>query len=90
MEVRLNNIEEQNLKGSLKLVRTLTLKIFSGLSLRFQVAGYLLFIAGEVASSNGRPPPPPPKRFLKCNFYHFSKGITAPKKPSSPGADSYN
>ena len=37
--------------------------VFSGLSLRFQVAGYLLLVAGEVASSHGAPlPPPPPRR----------------------------
>ena len=55
----------------------------SGLSLRFQVAGYLLLVAGEVASSHGAPPHPSPKKFLKCNFYRFPKGITAPKKQSS-------
>ena len=55
---------------------------YSGLSLRFQVAGYLLLVAGEVASSHGAPPLPP-KKFLKCNFYRFPEGITAPKKKSS-------
>ena len=50
----------------------------SGLSLRFQVAGYLLLVAGEVASSRGAPSSP--KKFLKYNFYRFPKGITAPKK----------
>ena len=49
----------------------------SGLSLRFQVAGYLLLVAGEVASSHEAPTP---KKFLKYNFYHFPKGITDPKK----------
>ena len=53
----------------------------SGLSLRFQVAGYLLLVAGEVTSSHGDPPTP--KKFLKCNFYRFPKGIPAPKKQSS-------
>ena len=38
--------------------------MFAGLSLRFQVAGYLLLVAGEVASSHGAPfPPPPPTEF---------------------------
>ena len=53
----------------------------SGFSLRFQVAGYLLLVAGEVTSSHGDPPTP--KKFLKCNFYRFPKGIPAPKKQSS-------
>ena len=53
----------------------------SGLSLRFQVAGYVLLVAGEVTSSHGDPPTP--KKFLKCNFYRFPKGIPAPKKQSS-------
>ena len=51
----------------------------AGLSLRFQVAGYLLIVAGEVTSSHGDPPPPP-KKFLKWNFYRFPKGIPASKK----------
>ena len=56
----------------------------TGLSLRFQVAGYLLLVAGEVASSHGAPShPPSPKKVLKCSFYRFRKGITAPKKQSS-------
>ena len=55
----------------------------SGLSLSFQVAGYLLLVAGEVASSHGAPLPP--KKFLKSNFYRFPEGITAPKKKSSSG-----
>ena len=29
------------------------------------------------------PPTPSPKKVLKCNFYRFRKGITAPKKQSS-------
>ena len=41
--------------------------LYTGLSLRFQVAGYLLLVAGEVASSHGAPShhprPPPPRRF---------------------------
>ena len=59
----------------------LLLSTNSGLSLRFQVAGCLLLVAGEVASSHGVPPPP--KKFLKCNFYRFPKGVTVPKKQSS-------
>ena len=54
----------------------------SGLSLRFQVAGYLLLVAGEVASSP-RDPPLPYKKFLQRNFYCFLKRITAPKRQSS-------
>jgi len=50
---------------------------YAGLSLRFQVAGYLLLVAGEVASSHEAPTP---KKFLKYNFYRFPKGITTPKK----------
>ena len=57
------------------------LHMYPGLSLRFQVAGYLLLVAGEVTSSHGDPPTP--KKFLKCNFYHFPKGIPARKKQSS-------
>ena len=57
----------------------------TGLSLRFQVAGYLLLVAGEVASSRGAPCSP--KKFLKCNFYRFPKGITAQKKQSSSRAE---
>ena len=34
----------------------------TGLSLRFQVAGYLLLVAREVASSHGAPSPSPPPR----------------------------
>ena len=49
----------------------------SGLSLRFQVAGYLLLVAGEVASSHGDPTT---KKVLKCNFYRFPEGIPAPQK----------
>ena len=54
--------------------------VITELSVRFQVAGYLLLVAGEVASNHGAPPP---KKFLKCNFYCFRKGITTPKKQSS-------
>ena len=32
--------------------------VITGLSVRFQGAGYLLLVAGEVASSHGAPPPP--------------------------------
>ena len=61
------------------------LLVVTGLSLRFQVAGYLLLVAGEVASSRGAPSSP--KKFLKCNFYRFPKGITAQKKQSSSRAE---
>ena len=54
-----------------------------GLSLRFQVAGYLLLVAGEVASSHGVPPPPPPQEVFEVQLLPFSKGVTAPKKQSS-------
>ena len=40
----------------------------AGLSLRFQVAGYLLLVAGEVASSHGAPSHPlplPPRLYVK-------------------------
>ena len=58
------------------------MNVLTGLSLRFQVAGYLLLVAGEVASSHGADPPRN-KKFFKCNFYRFPKGITTPKKQSS-------
>ena len=35
----------------------------TGLSLRFQVAGYLLLVVGEVASSHRASPLPPPRSF---------------------------
>ena len=57
----------------------------AGLLLRFQVAGYLLLVAGEVASSRGVPRSR--KKFLKCNFYCFPKGITVQKKQSSSRAE---
>ena len=61
-----------------KLFKVINVPIYkSGLSLGFQVAGYLLLVAGEVTSSHGDPPP---KKFLKWNFYLFSKGIPASKK----------
>ena len=66
-------------------VTPVILVILAGLSLRFQVAGYLLLVAGEVASSRGAPRSP--KKFLKCNFYRFPKGITAQKKQSSSRAE---
>ena len=43
----------------------------SGLSLRFQVAGYLLLVAGEVASSHE--PSPPPKEAFEVQLLPFSK-----------------
>ena len=45
-----------------QVVQLLNLLLKAGLSLRFQVAGYLLLVAGEVASSHGAPPPPPLRR----------------------------
>ena len=46
--------------------------IFTGLSQRFQVAGYLLLIAGEVASSHGDPPSAPQEVF-EVQLLPFSK-----------------
>ena len=41
-----------------KLFKVINVPIYkSGLSLGFQVAGYLLLVAGEVTSSHGDPPP---------------------------------
>ena len=54
---------------------------FSGLSLRFQVAGYLLLVAGEVASSHGAPLPPPlPEDVFEVQLLPFSKRHYRPKK----------
>ena len=55
-------------KKTLSYLRILVM--CSGLSLRFQVAGYLLLVAGEVTSSHGAPPPPQGvfEVRLKCNF----------------------
>ena len=44
----------------------------SGLSLRFQVVGYLLLVAGEVTSSHGAPPPP--QEVFEGQLLPFSKG----------------
>ena len=52
-------------------VTPVILVILAGLSL------ILLLVAGEVAGSRGAPRSP--KKFLKCNFYRFPKGITAQK-----------
>ena len=53
-----------------------------GLSLRFQVAGYLLLVAGEVASSHGAPPPPTPlpEDVFEVQLLPFSKRHYRPKK----------
>ena len=53
-----------------------------GLSLRFQVAGYLLLVAGEVASSHGAPLPPPPlpQEVFEVQLLPFSKRHYRPKK----------
>ena len=45
----------------------------TGLSLRFQVAGYLLLVAGEVASSHG----------ASATSTFLPNGATAPKQQSS-------
>ena len=50
---------------------------FSGLSLRFQVAGYLLLVAGEVASSHGVPPP---QEVFEVQLLPFSKRRYRPQK----------
>ena len=50
---------------------------FSGLSLRFQVAGYLLLVAGEVASSYGVPPRP--RSFWSATSTVFQKALPPPK-----------
>ena len=53
----------------------------SGLSLRFQVAGYLLLVAREVASSHGAPSHPPlPQEGFEVQLLPFSKRHYRPKK----------
>ena len=49
----------------------------SGLSLRFQVAGYLLLVAGEVTSSHGDPPS---QEVFEVQLLPFSKRHSRPKK----------
>ena len=51
-----------------------------GLSLRFQVAGYLLLVTGEVASSHGAPLPPLPEDVFEVQLLPFSKRHYRPKK----------
>ena len=51
-----------------------------GLSLRFQVAGYFLLVAGEVASSPGDPPLPPLQEGFEVQLLPFSKTHYRPKK----------
>ena len=62
----------------------LGLQVTAGLTLRFQVAGYLLLVAGEVASSHGAPshphPPPLPQEGFEVQFLPFSKRHYRPKK----------
>ena len=54
--------------------------IMTGLSLRFQVAGYLLLVAeGEVASSH-RVLPPPPQELFEVQLLPFSKRRYRPQK----------
>ena len=52
----------------------------AGLSLRLQVAGYLLLVAREVASSHGAPPPPLPEDVFEVQLLPFSKRHYRPKK----------
>ena len=52
--------------------------VITGLSVRFQVAGYLLLVAGEVASSHGGPPPPP-RSFLSATSTVFEKALPPQK-----------
>ena len=54
--------------------------IVTGLSLRFQVAGYLLLVAGEVASSHGAPPPSLPQEVFEVQLLPFSKTHYRPPK----------
>ena len=51
----------------------------SGLSLRFQVARYLLLVAGEVTSSHGAPPPLA-KEVFEVQLLPFSKRHYRPQK----------
>ena len=55
----------------------LLLSTNSGLSLRFQVAGCLLLVAGEVASSHGVPPP---QEVVEVQLLPFSKRRYRPQK----------
>ena len=54
----------------------IALLLKSGLSLRFQVAGYLLLVAGEVASSREAPPP----EVFEVQLLPFSKRSYRPQK----------
>ena len=54
----------------------------AGLSLRLQVAGYFLFVTGEVASSHGAPPPLPTPT-VEVQLLRFSKRHYRPKKAFS-------
>ena len=54
--------------------------LLAGLSLRFQVGGYLLLVAGEVASSHGAPPPRLPEEVFEVQLLPFSKRHYRPKK----------
>ena len=51
-----------------------------GFSLRFQVAGYLLLVAGEVVSGHGDSPPPPLRSFRSVISAIFQKALPPPKK----------
>ena len=52
--------------------------VITGLSVRFQGAGYLLLVAGEVASSPGAPPPP--QQVFEVQLLPFLKRHYHPKK----------
>ena len=71
------------IKASESLEKILAVPI-SGLSLRFQVAGHLLLVTGEVASSHGRPNPPPPlltpQEVFEVQLLPFSERHYRPKK----------
>ena len=68
------------------MLKVLFYMYLSGLSLRFQVGGYLLLVAGEVASSHGAPAPlPPPPQPLRQDVFEvqlrpFSKRHYRPQK----------
>ena len=61
---------------TLHVVFNILLQIYSGLSLRFRVAGYLLLVAGEVASSDGDPP----QEVFEVQLLPFSKRHSRPQK----------
>ena len=66
-------MENPNLLCS--VVCLLNSELITGLSLRFQVARYLLLVAGEVPSSHGAPPPHPPRSFWSETYTIFQKAL---------------